>query len=52
MLAFLSIFALAVAALLVVQVMDVECAKPRVRRGKVTRAAPAALFSGLLAGLR
>ena len=52
MLAFLIIFTLAIAGLLIVQALDVECTKPRTRRGKVTRPAPAALFFDTLAGLR
>jgi|GEM_PF-3500388 hypothetical protein len=52
MLTFLIIFAVAITGLVVVQAMDIECTKPRTRRGKVTRSAPAALFFDTLAGLR
>ncbi len=52
MLTFLIIFAVAIIGLAVVQAMDIECERPRKRRGKISRSAEAALFFDTLAGLR
>ena len=51
MLTFLIILTVSIVALLAAQALDIECNKPRVRRGKVARPAPAERFVETLAGL-